>query len=90
MIYHEEVNIYFLGIQSYKYMSIESLAPIKTNLKRLRGQAQLEDGKTILDLIRSLDRELEENRDVFPKKLIHFLEKRSYQKALEFIESMEK
>lgn len=68
-------------------MSLESLTLIKRNLKILGRQAQLDEGKTILDLINSLDRELEENKAHIPKKLVHFLENRSYEKALLFLDS---
>lgn len=67
-------------------MSLESLTQIKRNLKILEGQAQLGEGITILDVVKCLDREVGENRENFPKRLVHFLENRSYQKALNFIE----
>lgn len=68
-------------------MSLESLTQIKKNLKILEGQAQLDQKKTILDVVKSLDEELARNKESFPKKLVHFLENRSYEKALNFIES---
>lgn len=60
---------------------------IKKNLKILAGQAQPEANERILDIVGSIDRELASNRANFPKKLVHFLERRSYEKALDFIES---
>lgn len=66
-------------------MLLESLTLIKKNLKILAGQAQLDEGKTILDLIKALDSELALNKAYLPKKLVHFLENRSYEKALDFL-----
>lgn len=66
-------------------MSLESLKIIEKNLKILAGQVQADPGVTILDTVKSLDKELEENRAGLPKKLVHFLEKRSYEKALNYI-----
>lgn len=71
-------------------MTRTSFTVIERNLKILEGQAKLEEGKTILDIIRTLDSELEKNVDNLPKKLAHFLEKRSYAKALKFIETNKK
>lgn len=68
-------------------MYSESLMQIKKNLKILAGQAQPEANERILDIVGSIDRELASNRANFPKKLVHFLERRSYEKALDFIES---
>lgn len=82
------VEIFFRNstlLYLFEYMSLESLTLIKKNLKILAGQAQLEEGKTILDLVKSLDKELAQNRANLPKKLVHFLEKRSYEKALNFL-----
>lgn len=67
-------------------MSRASLSVIKRNLKMLEGQAKLEEDVTILDIIKIIDGELENHADGFPKQLVHFLEKRSYQKALQFLE----
>lgn len=68
-------------------MPKESLTVIKRNLKMLEGQAKLEEDMTILAVIKIIDRELENNAKNFPKQLVHFLEKRSYQKALQFLET---
>jgi hypothetical protein len=70
-------------------MSRTSLSVIKRNLKMLEGQAKLEEDVTILAIIKNIDKELENHRADFPKQLIHFLEKRSYQKALQFLEKGE-
>lgn len=67
-------------------MSLESITLVKENLKILAGQAQLDKEKTILDVVKSLDKELAENKSHYPKKLVHFLENRSYEKALHFLE----
>lgn len=66
-------------------MSLESLTLIKKNLKILAGQAQLDKEMTILDIVKSLDKELAQNKAYFPKKLVHFLQNRSYEKALDFL-----
>lgn len=66
---------------------MESLKSLRENLKILTGRAQLGEGRGILDVIKSLDKELEQNKAYFPKKLVHFLENRSYEKALNFLES---
>ena len=87
MTLSEEANIYLSGIQSYNIMSVESLTLLKKNLKILAGQAQLEEGMTVLDVVKTLDKELERSRADLPRKLVHFLENRSYEKALIFIES---
>ncbi len=68
-------------------MPLESLESLRKNLKILSGQAQLDEGRAILDIVKSLDKELEQNKAHLPKKLVHFLENRSYQKALNFLES---
>jgi hypothetical protein len=82
------VEIFFRNstlLYLFKYMSLESLTLIKKNLKILAGQAQLDEGKTILDLVKSLDKELAQKKAHLPKKLVHFLENRSYEKALNFL-----
>ena len=66
-----------------------SLMEIKKNLKILAGQAHLQKDQKILDVINSLDQSLKREKPNMDKKLIHFLENRSYQKALNYIETNE-
>lgn len=63
-----------------------SFTVIERNLKILEGQAKLDKDETILDIVGILDEELKKNLNNLPKKLVHFLENRSYEKALKFIE----
>lgn len=63
-----------------------SLVEIKKNLKILAGQAHLQKDQKILDVILALDQSLEKEKANMDKKLIHFLQNRSYQKALNYIE----
>lgn len=49
-----------------------------------------EKSNNLLKSIKDLDVLVEKNRDSLPKRLVHFLEKRSYDKAVAFIaEEME-
>lgn len=63
-----------------------SFCSIEKSLRVLVGGTNEIDKEKIIQVLKSLDNDLVKNREVLPKKLIHFLEKRSYHKALEFIE----
>lgn len=63
---------------------------IKINLKKILGQHKLLPNEKLLEIIKDLDEELEKNKATMDKRLVHYLGKRSYQKALEFVEEKEK
>lgn len=56
---------------------------LKTDLERVTGNKPLQAGETILDVMARLDAEAKSSRA--SERLRHYLERRSYVKALEFI-----
>ena len=65
------------------------LEQIKKRLETLLGQAELAPKDNFLEVVKDLDVLLAKNKEELPKRLVHFLEKRSYGKALAFINEME-
>lgn len=60
---------------------------IKETLSKALGQAKLDQNERLLDVIRKLDQLTKDHKKKLPKQLVHFLEKRSYYKASDFINS---
>lgn len=56
---------------------------LKTDLERVTGNKPLQAGETILDVMARLDAEAKSSQA--SERLRHYLERRSYVKALEFI-----
>lgn len=67
-----------------------SFPSIERALRTLVGVNNETEKEDIIQAIKSLDNNLAQKRNELPKKLVHFLEKRSYHKALGFIQSAEK
>lgn len=59
---------------------------LKKKLKIVVGQAKLEPGVELLHVIRCIDDLLLTSGELMHKKLRHYLERRSYAKALEYLE----
>jgi len=66
-----------------------SVKEIQKKLSILLGQAQLESGETFLDVLKELDNIWVTCKSELPKELVHFLSKRSYQKAYDYINELE-
>lgn len=57
---------------------------LKTDLQSVLGERRLQAGETILDVMARLDAGAQSSQ--VSQRLRHYLERRSYVKALEFIE----
>ena len=60
---------------------------LKKNLKKVTGQEKLAEGEELLDVIKWLDESYKVNGGQMSSKLKHYLVKRSYGKALGYIET---
>lgn len=59
---------------------------IRTSLTNLMAAIQRGDGAVIAAEMAHLDEALEAGRETLPPRLVHFLQNRSYAKALMFLE----
>lgn len=64
-------------------------AELKKNLRTVIGQEKLAEGVELIQVIKDLDEFTQEESDNLSSKLKHYLQKRSYGKALSYLEGEE-
>lgn len=68
-------------------MEMHLLETVREDLEKMQAAAARGDGDEVTAALGRLDETLRERRDRLPPRLAHFLEKRSYTKALDFLEA---